>query len=105
MKRNYELVVVLSPELTSTQVKQAESSITQLVKDNSGTVVSVESWGKKRLAYKIKKHEEGSYLLFTLEMEAQKAGDFDKAVKMAADVIRHMLLVLPEQKSAKKAEK
>ena len=61
--RNYEVVMVLSPEATEEEISSAVERVNQLIKDKGGEMVDHELWGLKRLAFPIMKFREGNYIL------------------------------------------
>ena len=64
--RNYEGVFILSPDLSQDASKGAVAQLQELVTKNGGRVDGLQEWGRKRLAYKIKKKHEGHYVILNL---------------------------------------
>ncbi|MBI5620372.1 30S ribosomal protein S6 [Candidatus Gottesmanbacteria bacterium] len=89
--QTYELMLIVRPDVEVSD-KKAEELVAKLV-GNVGAVVSgVSVWGKKKLAYPIKKHLEGTYVLATVTGTV-KSGDLEKEIRMGEDIVRFMLTV------------
>jgi len=88
----YELTVVVRPELTEEDRDKVLAKIEELVTTSGGSVLSRDMWGRRELAYPIKKYKEGVYVLFTFNTEAEKTRDIDYKVKINDDIIRHLLV-------------
>ncbi|MFQ5559890.1 MAG: 30S ribosomal protein S6, partial [Nitrospinota bacterium] len=65
--RKYETIFILKPNLNEADAKQHVETVKALITDNGGTVTSVEEWGKKKLAYEIKKEKYGNYVFIVFE--------------------------------------
>ncbi|MFZ5376269.1 MAG: 30S ribosomal protein S6 [Patescibacteria group bacterium] len=101
-KRQYELTFLLDPTLTDTERKDIEKKVQSLVKKHHGDVISEEDWGKKTLAYTIKKkgkkYQEATYSHWVVEFVSTEAPEFEKDLFLNQDIVRH-LLVLAEEDS------
>lgn len=98
----YELAVLYHPDL-EVDLSKAEQKVTKLVTDNGGTVVTTDNWGKRKLAYTIKKQEHAVYVFYTVELPADKPAKIEAALNITDEVIRY-LLTKPDLKAAAKAE-
>ena len=67
--RKYETVVIFSQNLNDQELKDESKKFQKFIETNAGTVISVESWGKRELAYLIKKQRFGSYICFRYDTE------------------------------------
>jgi small subunit ribosomal protein S6 len=90
--RDYELMVVLDPNLDDTAIEALETRIQGMVTQRGGTVESVESWGRKRLAYPIGRFRDGVYILNRFQMPPNVASEIERALKLNESVIRHLLV-------------
>ncbi len=61
--RNYELVLIISPEVEDERLGNTIENISQFITDKGGAVSEVEQWGKRKLAYPVKHFLEGNYVL------------------------------------------
>ena len=94
MTRNYELTVVVSPQLNEKDLQAALAGVEAVVEQVKGKGVKKEEWGKKPLAYRIKKETEGIYWLFKLELPTEKAAVVDKELRLREDILRLLLVRL-----------
>lgn len=92
MLREYELVLVLSPQLAEEQVSGVVERVSQFVKDRGGSVTGVNPWGRRRLAYPIRKALEGHYILAQLQLEPESVKELEANLHIAEDVLRHLLV-------------
>ena len=90
--REYELMVVLDPNLEEAAVEALNARIANLAGQRGGTVESVDIWGRKRLAYPIGRFRDGIYVLSRLKLPPQSAAEIERALKLTESVIRHLLV-------------
>ena len=90
--RDYELIVILSPELAEEDVPAAIDRLSQLIADRGGEVKDVNRWGRRKLAYPIKKHVEGSYLITQVRLDPNRASDVEAGLRISEEVLRHLLV-------------
>jgi small subunit ribosomal protein S6 len=92
--RNYELVCIIQPELDETAFKGAVERVQGWVAETGGTVDKVDVWGRRRLAYPIRKQREGQYVLLNLTLEPKAAGELERNIRFLEPVMRHMLVAV-----------
>ena len=90
--REYELMVVLDPNLDESAIEALNTRIQNMVTQRGGTLESVESWGRKRLAYPIGRYRDGVYILSRFQMPPNAAAEIERALKLTESVIRHLLV-------------
>ena len=90
--RDYELVVILSPELAEEDIPAAIDRLSQLIADRGGEVKDVERWGRRKLAYPIKKHLEGNYLVTQVRLDPDRTSDVEAGLRISEEVLRHLLV-------------
>ena len=93
--RDYELMVVLDPNLDEAGVEALTTRITNLVSQRGGSVESVENgppWGRRRLAYPIGRYRDGFYVLTKLTLPPTVAAEIERALKLTESVVRHLLV-------------
>jgi small subunit ribosomal protein S6 len=88
----YELVVVLSPELTDDSLTAGIDRVQQAVSSRGGEIVDVNNWGRRRLAYPIKRHLEGTYFVTQLKMEPGQVVELENNLRISEDVLRHLIV-------------
>lgn len=72
MISRYETLLLAVPEITTEEVAMLEQHVEQTVKNNGGSMISYERWGKYRLAYQVQKNDYGVYILARFETEQNK---------------------------------
>ena len=92
--RDYELVVIISPEGANEAADGIMDGVSRFITDNGGTVSAVEPWGKKKLAYPIKHFMEGSYVLSRFKMQPKFTKQLEASLQISEDVLRHLLVKL-----------
>ena len=97
--RDYELVMILSPEATEAEAAQTVQRISGMI-SGGGSISHQENWGIRRLAYPIQRFIEGNYFVTRCQMEAQAATELDKTLNAAQDVMRHLLFRLEKSEIA-----
>ena len=90
--RNYEGVLILNPDLPSDQSKATVAQVQELVTKNGGRVDGLQEWGKRRLAYKIGKRYEGSYLIVNFQMDSKQAKKLEQGFRLNDNVLRYLLV-------------
>ncbi len=91
--QKYESMVVISTKQDEEAIKGLVEKFSNLIAAN-GTVVSVDEWGKRKLAYMINKETEGYYVLFTFECEAAFPAELDRVFKITEGLLRTMIIAL-----------
>ena len=91
---NYELVFIVSPEVTEEEVPNTIDKVGEFVAKIGGSITEVNQWGKRRMAYSIKRFTEGIYVLAKLEMEPSSAKDLEANLWRFDDILRHLLIRL-----------
>ena len=86
----YELVFIVQPEMEEGPLNALVEKITETISDLKGQVHQVEPWGKRRLAYPIKQHQEGFYFLMQVELPGSAVRSLERSLKLMEDVIRHL---------------
>ncbi len=92
--RKYELVCLIQPDLDEAAFNGVLDRVTGWVADSGGTVDKVDIWGKRRLAYPIRKQREGNYVLFNLTMNTTATAGLEQNLRYTETVIRHMLTLV-----------
>ena len=90
--RQYELMVILDPETEERTVDKTMDKFLTVVKNDGGTVDNVDIWGRRRLAYDIKKKSEGIYVVVTMSAEPATAQELDRQLNLSETVMRTKLL-------------
>ncbi len=89
--RRYEVVVILAPTLSEDDVEQSTETFKKAAEEKGAQIADIEQWGKRKLAYPIKKHTEGIYVIVTLEeLSAEAVGELERRFKVSDSVIRFL---------------
>ena len=91
MARDYELGIVINPDVGDEQARAIVERITQVVANNSGQVVRVNAMGRRRLAYPIERHRDGLYFFFDLILDPRSVEEIERSIRVNEDVIRHLM--------------
>lgn len=98
----YQIAVLYHPDL-EIDLDKAETKVKKIVTDNGGKVVSEDNWGKRKLAYEIKKHEYAVYVFYTVELPAESVRKVESILNITDEVIR-FLITRPDLKAIAKAD-
>ena len=94
--RSYQSVLILKPDIEESRVDEALGKIGEFIKSNGGACLKTEKWGKKRLAYRVKKNRFGIYLNIYHTLELSGIIDLEKKYKLFDLIIKYMVLHLPD---------
>ena len=92
--RDYEMVLVISPELADEGLDTAINNISQIITDVGGVVSDIKQWGKRKLAYPIKRFSEGNYVLAQLQLQPALSKQVESKLQISEEVLRHLLVRL-----------
>ncbi len=98
----YEIAVLYHPDL-EVDLSKAEEKVTKLITSNGGKITATDNWGKRKLAYTIKKQEHAVYVFYTVEMPGEGVKKVESTLNITDEVIRY-LIVRPDLKKIAKAE-
>jgi small subunit ribosomal protein S6 len=95
--RQYELVYIVTPEATEQAVTDLHSQIEQIVQRFGGTFDKTENWGRRKLAYEIGHHREGTYVVETITGSGELMKEIDRRLRVIDQVIRHLVVRVDEE--------
>jgi small subunit ribosomal protein S6 len=98
----YEIAILFDPGL-EIDLEKATSRVEKIFADNDGKVVNTDNWGKRKLAYPIKKQESAIYVFYTVEMPGENVKKVESVLNITDEVIR-FLISRPDLKAIAKAE-
>lgn len=90
--QTYELVVIVNPSFDEEKREKVLKGISELITSKKGEIISQDMWGRKQLAYPIRKHTEGVYVLFNFNLSKDQINDIDYKIKVNEDIIRYLLI-------------
>ena len=86
--RAYELLVILDPGTDERTVAPSLDKYLNVVRNDGGTVDSVDVWGRRRLAYEVKKNAEGIYAIVQLTAEPATVKELDRQLTLNESILR-----------------
>ena len=98
--RNYELMVILDPNLDERTVTPSLEAFLRVVRADGGTVEKVEVWGKRRMAFEIAKHAEGIYAVLDVTCEPATVAELDRQLSLNESVLRTKVMRVQVRKAA-----
>ncbi|GAP17730.1 30S ribosomal protein S6 [Levilinea saccharolytica] len=91
--RKYEVMFILQADLDETSQNTAIEKVSGWITEPGGSVVKVDRWGKRRMAYAIRKQREGYFVLIEAEMAPSATSELDRNLRFLEPVLRHMITV------------
>ncbi len=98
----YEIAILYHPSL-EVDLSKAEEQILKIFAASKSKVTNTDNWGKRKLAYPIKKQEYGIYVFYTVDIEPTEVKKIETALNITDEIIRY-LIVKPDLKKIAKAE-
>lgn len=92
----YELMLILNPDLRESEVKKKLKEIVDAVEKGNGKVVHEDFWGKKPMAYRLKKKDEGIYMIYNLELPSEFLAELRHMLRIEKEVLRSLIIKLPK---------
>lgn len=99
MNRKYELVYVVSPDATEDQVSELHAQVDAVVQRMGGQLEKTEHWGRRKLAYAIGPHKEGTYVLEIIHGSGELMKEIDRRLKVFDLVIRHLAVRVDDEQA------
>lgn len=89
--KKYLGMYILNPTLTPEKIKANIEDLNKIFTSNGGTILSVEEWGMRELAYEIKDFTKGYYVKFSVDANNEAVMEYDRICNIKEDVLRHIL--------------
>ena len=99
MSRKYELVYVVSPDATDDQVTEVHTQVESIVQRMNGQLEKTDNWGRRKLAYEIGRHKEGTYVLEVINGDGELMKEIDRRLKVTDLVIRHLVVRVDQEQA------
>ena len=97
MVRPYEALYIVDPDLSDEDITSITDRYKSVVEEQGGEVEGINRWEKRRLAYEVKDRVEGIYVLMTFKGEHKVEAELDRLMRIADDVLRHLIVRLDEK--------
>lgn len=92
----YETTVIFDPGLEEARVNEEVDRVTQAIGQAGGEVIDVQRWGKRKLAYTIRKRRDGTYVHVKHKSPAPLIAEMDRRFRLNESVLRHLTVVAPK---------
>lgn len=102
--RRYELMAIIDPDVTEAQYKKHYEELKKLVTQHGAVIDFEEEWGKRELAYPIKKRKHGFYVIFNFDGDSAQVPELEAQLRITNFVIRHLIIKLPKGYAPQKYE-
>lgn len=90
--RAYEVMVILDPSLEERTIEPSLDKYLNVIRTDGGTVDSVDVWGRRKLAYEVKKNAEGIYAVIKLNATPATVKEFDRQLTLNESILRTKVL-------------
>jgi small subunit ribosomal protein S6 len=101
--QQYDVAILYHPDL-EVDLTKAEEKVTKIITSNGGKITATDNWGKRKLAYPIKRNEHALYVFYTAEIPGLSVKKIENTLNITDEVIRY-LIAKPDFKAIAKAEK
>jgi small subunit ribosomal protein S6 len=98
----YDIAILFDPDL-EVDLEKATSRVEKILTDNGATIKNTDNWGKRKLAYPIRKHDMAVYVFYSVEMPGANVQKLESILNITDEVIR-FLVTKPDLKAMAKAE-
>jgi small subunit ribosomal protein S6 len=94
--RPYEVMVIYDTDLDDADIRAAVDRATKLLESKGAELGPVDHWGKRRLAYRLKRRWEGYYVVIQARAEPAATDELSRTLALADEVLRHKVMRIPE---------
>ena len=99
---NYEIAILFDPDL-EVDLEKATNKVEKILTDNGANITNTDNWGKRKLAYTIKKHDQAVYVIYTADIPGANVQKIESVFNITDEIIR-FLIMRPDAKAIAKAE-
>jgi small subunit ribosomal protein S6 len=90
--RDYELVAIISPEVDEEGLSKIVEKVTQSIDSCGGVVEEIKKWGRRKLAYPIKKFMEADYILARFKLMPRLVKELEAEISASGDILRYLVI-------------
>ena len=105
MNNNYEVVFIVRPDAADDAIKGIIQKVKEAVEGLNGRVNRVDEWGKRKMAFQIKKYSEGYYIFVDISSPPPASKEVERILRLNEDVIRYQTVKKPAAKVVKETKK
>lgn len=88
--RTYEVIFIATPTVTTEDLDGYLAQLQSVIEDMGGQVVKIDNWGKRALAYKIKKFRDGNYVVMTIEADGKIIAEIERRCRVTDFILRYL---------------
>jgi small subunit ribosomal protein S6 len=92
--RQYELVVIVHPDLDDDAINEVIAQVSSWISDEDGEITNTELWGKRKLAYPIRKQTEGFYVVMQIKMNMTVDSQVERNLRYLEPVMRYSIIAI-----------
>lgn len=92
MIKDYESMIILTPQLSQDEANKANENAISVITDNSGELIKTDVWGKRQLAYPINKQTEGYYYINYFKIDSDKIKDIQRMYNINESILRFIVI-------------
>jgi small subunit ribosomal protein S6 len=89
---DYELVAIISPEVDEDGVSKIVEKVTQSINSRGGAVEEIKNWGKRRLAYPVRRFMEADYILARFKLLPKSVKELEREIDALGDILRYLVV-------------
>ena len=90
--RDYELVAIINPEIDEEGMSKIVDKVSQSIDSRGGVVEDIKKWGKRKLAYPIRKFMEGDYVLTRFKLTPKSVKELEEEISTSVDILRYLVV-------------
>jgi small subunit ribosomal protein S6 len=92
--RNYEIIFIVHPDLDENAMTGVVDRVKSWITEAGGTIAKVDLWGRRRMAYSIRKQREGQYVFVQAQMAPAYGSEFDRNMRFLEPVLRFSVVAV-----------
>ncbi len=102
--RRYETTIIAAPNVTEDELNQIVAALEKVVADGGGTLIRTDRWGKRRLAFRVRKHEDGIYVLMFYEAPSAVVREIERRIRIEDRLIKFLTVLVDWEEKVARAE-
>jgi small subunit ribosomal protein S6 len=87
----YEMIYILRPDIEEAATQELQERLQQTITSQQGETLSIDRWGKRNLAYQIRRYGQGIYILHRFQMNPKGASEVERSMRLNENVIRYLI--------------
>lgn len=98
--RVYEVMYIAQPDTATEDIAKLNEGVQKVIEGEGGSVIKIDDWGKRRLAYEIKRKREGHYVLFEIEGSGKEIAELERRFRVNDAIMRFITVRVDEDRKA-----